>query len=220
MKAEWILFEDKSIIAVNKPAGLPVHPDKTGDSSLMEQVAAHTNTSVHLLHRVDRPVSGVVLFAKRPKATKSLSEQFQRRTVWKTYLAIVKNKPEAEKDKLVDFLTKDNKRHKAILSDEEVKNSQKAVLNYEYVASSDHYHLLKIGLETGRYHQIRAQLAAIGCPIKGDVKYGFKRGNKDRSINLHAWKINFRHPISKEIIEIEAPLPDEPIWKFYENVLS
>ena len=202
MKKGLVLYEDKSIIAINKPAGMPVQPDKTGDSSLQEQVQAHCNLDVKMLHRIDRPASGVVLFAKREKAAKSLYGQFERGTIRKTYWAVVGKKPVHETAFITHYLRKNEKKNRTTAFDNKLHHTKKATLKYQLKASSEHYHLLEIELVTGRHHQIRAQLSAIKNPIRGDVKYGFKRGNKDRSIDLHARSINFMHPIKKEIITI------------------
>ena len=215
MKKDLILYEDKSIIAINKPAGLPVQSDKTGDISLEEQVRAYCNLDVKLLHRIDRPASGVVLFAKREKAAKSLYGQFERGTVRKTYWAVVGNKPEQEAAHLTHYIRKDGKKNRTAAYNKKLHHTKKAELKYQLKGSSEKYHLLEIELLTGRHHQIRAQLSATGNAIRGDVKYGFKRGNKDRSIDLHARSINFMHPIKKEIMTIVASAPAMPIWKAF-----
>jgi 23S rRNA pseudouridine1911/1915/1917 synthase len=154
----------------------------------------------------------VVLFAKTKTAVGSLNDQFKLRQVSKTYLAVVKNMPPEESGTLQHFITKNPKNNRAEASPDEVRGGQSAELKYRLLGSSDNYHLLAIELLTGRHHQIRAQLAAIGCPIKGDVKYGARRGNRDRSIHLHAWKLAFRHPVTGETVELTADLPADPVW--------
>ncbi len=215
-----ILYKNNQLIAYNKPAGLPVQADKTGDQTLQNIIKAFAKKKVDLVHRIDRPASGVVLFAKTAGAVAALNEQFQKRTVQKTYLAIVKNKPENETGTLTHYLLKNQKINRTKAYDKEIAHSKKAVLEYKLLASSDHYHLLEINLLSGRHHQIRAQLAAIGSPIKGDTKYGFKRGNPDRSIHLHAWKIKFEHPVSGEEVLVEAPMPEEALWQFFTNQVA
>jgi len=210
-----VLYKNNQLIAFNKPAGIPVQSDKTGDTSLLVLAQAYAQKNLELIHRIDRPASGVVLLSKASGALVSLNRQFQERKVSKTYLAIVKNKPEADKATLTHFLRKNEKQNRSVAYDKEIAHSKKAELTYEVIGSSDNYHLLKIDLHTGRHHQIRAQLAAIGSPIKGDAKYGFKRGNPDRSINLHAWKIAFKHPVSGAKEEIVAPLPVDSLWDFF-----
>lgn len=213
--AERILYKNNQIIAYNKPAGLPVQSDKTGDQNLLNIVKAFAKKSISVVHRIDRPASGVVLFAKTPVALAALNLQFQERSIQKTYLAIVKNKPPKNADTLIHFLQKNQKQNRSVAYNKEIAHSKKATLNYKLLASSDNYHLLEIDLLSGRHHQIRAQLAAIDCPIKGDAKYGFKRGNADRSIHLHAWKVQFKHPVSGELETVVAPIPDDSLWQFF-----
>ncbi|MFT5764377.1 MAG: 23S rRNA pseudouridine1911/1915/1917 synthase, partial [Saprospiraceae bacterium] len=160
----------------------------------------------------DRPATGVVLFAKNKKALANLNQQFKDRTIKKTYLAVVKNTPENPEGHLVHYVYKNNTKNKSVATTEESPGTKKAELKYKVIGQSDNYSLLEIELITGRFHQIRSQLAAIGCPIRGDVKYGFKRGNKDRSIHLHAWKLRFTHPVSEELVELVAPLPEDSVW--------
>lgn len=209
---DLLLYKNNQLIAFNKPASLPAQPDKSEDKSLSDLAEIYSKSEIHIIHRLDRPASGVVLFAKNKKALAALNEQFRARQIEKVYLAVVKNKPEAKQGKLIHTLKKNNAGTKAILA----KDGKTAELEYEVIDSIDNYHLLKIKLITGRFHQIRAQLAAIGCPIKGDVKYGFKRGNKDRSIHLHAWKLSFTHPISQEQETITAPIPKDTVWEAFQ----
>jgi len=211
-----LLYKNNQLIAFNKPAGLPVQPDKTGDKALINLAEIYCKSKLHLIHRLDRPASGVTLFAKTPGALASLNEQFRQNEVEKTYLAAVQEKPPQDAGSLIHFLKKNLRNNRTQAFDEEQPDSKRAELSYRCLGSSEHYHLLEIKPQSGRHHQIRAQLAAIGCPIKGDVKYGARRGNRDRSIHLHAWKLRFRHPISGEWEEIVAPVPEEdPVWQAF-----
>ena len=212
-----VLYKNNQLIAFNKPIGVPVQADKTGDKSLLDLAEIYCKSRLSLIHRLDRPASGVVLLAKNKGAAAAISQQFKEKTVEKTYLAIVKNRPPKDKDTLIHYLRKSSKNNLTRVFEKEEKESKKAELQYEILASSDNYHLLKINLLTGRYHQIRAQLAAIGSPIKGDVKYGFRRGNRDRSIDLHAWKLNFQHPVSNEKVALVADCPEGGVWDFFKD---
>lgn len=212
--SEKILYKNNQLIAFNKPAGIGVQEDKTADKALINIAEIYTKSNLFIIHRLDRPASGVVLFAKSKSALANLNLQFQNRTVEKTYLAVVKNKPEHDQGELTHYLYKQSN-NKSIIVEETQRGAKKAVLKYELVDSIDNYHLLKINLITGRHHQVRAQLSAIDCPIRGDVKYGFKRGNRDRSIHLHAWKLSFQHPVTKVKEELTADLPDDPIWQAF-----
>lgn len=224
-----ILYEDNHIIAVNKRSGDIVQGDETGDTPLSDVVKAYIKEKYQkpgevflgVVHRIDRPVSGIVLFARTSKSLSRLNELFKTKEITKTYWAVVKKKPVSDSGTLTHYHLKDEKTRKARLFDKEVAHSRKCVLHYRWLASSDHYHLLEIQLETGRFHQIRAQLAKIGSPIKGDVKYGFERPNENtRSIHLHARKISFIHPVKNEPIELTAPVPDEKIWQFFEKEIA
>lgn len=217
-----ILFEDNHLIVLNKLPGELVQGDFTGDTPLLEKVREYIrleynkpgNVFTGLVHRLDRPTSGIVVFAKTSKALARMNAIFEKRDVDKVYWAIVQGQPPQKEDRLVHFLKKDQKKNKSQYFFKEVKGSKKAVLSYKVVKELDHYSLLEIKLETGRHHQIRVQLAAIGCPIKGDLKYGFPRSNKDASVCLHAKKVIFEHPVSGEKLELEAGLPmGENIWK-------
>ncbi len=215
-----VLFEDNHIIIVNKRAGDIVQGDKTGDTPLSEIVKEYIkekynkpgNVFLGVVHRLDRPTNGIVVFARTSKALERLNKMFRDKTVHKTYWAIVKNKPKKESDSLTHFLKKNPKNNKSTVFTKEVEGSKKATLHYKTLKSLDNYHLLEVHLETGRHHQIRAQLSYIGSSIKGDLKYGSPRSNKDGSIHLHARKIEFTHPVSKEKISITAPTPKDPIW--------
>ncbi|MEM6699282.1 MAG: RNA pseudouridine synthase, partial [Bacteroidota bacterium] len=212
---DLVLYKNNQLIAFNKPAGLPVQPDKTKDKSLLSLAEIYSKSKIQLLHRIDRPASGIVLFAKTQRATQSLNQQLQERTVKKTYLAVVKNKPSESNGTLIHYLKKLSKSKKSIALEEGTAGAKRAELEYQVLASSEQYHLLEIALKTGRFHQIRAQLAAIDCPIKGDVKYGFRRSNTDRSIHLHAWKMSFQHPVTKQLEKVVAPLPEENLWQAF-----
>lgn len=224
-----ILYEDNHIIALNKRSGDIVQGDETGDQPLVDFVKEYIKEKYHkpgevflgVVHRIDRPVTGIVLFARTSKALSRLNELFKTKEIQKTYWCVVKNKPKHNEDTLIHYHLKDAKQRKAKLYDKEVAHSKKCILHYKVLSSSDNYHLLEIKLETGRFHQIRAQLAKIGSPIKGDVKYGFERLNENtRSIHLHARKIELEHPVKKATIEIIAPVPDEKIWKLFEEKMS
>jgi 23S rRNA pseudouridine1911/1915/1917 synthase len=209
-----ILHEDANCIIVNKPAGLPTQPDQTNDRSALDIVARHLSRQVFIVNRLDRPASGILLLAKTSNSAGKFSALFQNDKVKKSYWAMVKNKPENDSGTLTHFLKRGAKSKKSLVYNDASKGGKKSVLNYTVLKSLDNYHLLEIELETGRYHQIRSQLAAIGSPIKGDVKYGAKRKNQDRSIHLHARKLAFTHPFNNERIEIEAEVPTKDnLWQ-------
>ncbi|MDA0176773.1 RluA family pseudouridine synthase [Mesoflavibacter profundi] len=215
-----VLHEDNHIIVVNKRAGDIVQGDKTGDKPLSDVVKSYLkdkynkpgNVYLGTVHRLDRPTSGLVIFSKTSKALPRLNKMFATKDITKTYWALVKNKPKKDSDRLVHWLKKNPKNNKSYAHSTEVKDSKKAVLSYQIIKKLDNFYLLEITLETGRHHQIRTQLSTIGCPIKGDLKYGFDRSNKDASISLHARNIKFIHPVSKEELDITAPLPKDPVW--------
>lgn len=219
-----VVYEDNHIIVVNKTASEIVQADKTGDTPLSETVKQYLkekyqkpgNVFIGVTHRLDRPVSGLVIFAKTSKALTRLNEMFRTNAVKKTYWAVVKNAPKEPEGELVHFLVRNEKQNKSYAYEKEVPNSKKAVLDYRLIARSDHYYLLEVDLKTGRHHQIRCQLAKMGCPIKGDLKYGAQRSNPDGSICLHARRVRFVHPVSKELIELEASLPPGNLWKGFE----
>lgn len=216
-----ILYEDNHLVIVNKQAGEIVQGDKTGDTPLSdivkdwlkEKYNKPGNVYLGVVHRLDRPVSGVVLFAKTSKALPRLNKMFaEHNKVNKTYWAIVQNRPQEPQGTLTHWLTRQEKNNTARAYDREVLGSKKAVLDYELIASGDRYHLLEIHLHTGRHHQIRCQLAKIGCPIKGDLKYGAPRSNPDGSISLHARTLTLEHPVNHESISVTAPVPDDKLW--------
>lgn len=223
-----VLYEDNHIIIVNKTVSEIVQGDKTGDKPLSEIVKEYLkekynkpgNVFCGVTHRLDRPVSGIVVFAKTSKALSRLNEMFKNKEIDKTYWAIVKSTPKEEQGTLKHYLVKNEKQNKSYAYDTEKPNSKFAILHYKLIAHSDKYNLLEIDLETGRHHQIRCQLAKMGCPIKGDLKYGAERSNPDGGISLHARKISFTHPVSKELIEVIAPLPKDNLWRALEDTIS
>lgn len=216
-----VIYEDNHIIIVNKSSGEIVQGDKTGDTPLVEIVRAYIkekynkpgNVFCGLTHRLDRPVSGVVIFAKTSKALERINNMLKNHEIKKTYWAIVKNPPKNNEGTLVNYLVRNEKQNKSYAYNTEKTNSKRAELNYKVIGKSDNYTLLEVNLITGRHHQIRCQLAAMGCPIKGDLKYGFDRSNRDGSISLHARSVEFTHPVSKELIHVEAPTPEDTLWK-------
>lgn len=218
-----ILFEDNHIIIVNKLPSQIVQGDKTGDTTLADLVKEYIKFKYNksgevflgVVHRLDRPVSGAVIFARTSKSLTRLNALIKNREVKKTYWAVVKNKPPHDTETLVNFLRRDEAKNKSFITGESNKNAQKAILTYTLLASSDSYYLLEIDLETGRHHQIRTQLAGIGCPIKGDLKYGFSRSNAGGSIHLHARKLNFIHPVTHNPVSIIADTPFDPVWNYF-----
>ena len=219
-----VVYEDNHIVVVNKTSSEIVQGDKTGDTPLSEMVKQYLkekynkpgNVFIGVTHRLDRPVSGLVVFAKTSKALPRLNEMFRNGEVKKTYWAIVKECPKETEGELVHYLVRNEKQNKSYAYDKEVKNSKKAVLHYKLIGHSQNYYLLEVDLKTGRHHQIRCQLAKMGCPIKGDLKYGFPRSNPDGSIFLHARTVQFVHPVSKEMIRLTAPVPEGNLWNGFE----
>lgn len=215
-----VIYQDNHIIVVNKRAGDIVQGDKTGDKPLSDVVKEYIaekynkpgNVYLGTVHRLDRPTTGLVIFSKTSKALPRLNKLFISKDISKTYWALVKNEPEKEAGTLIHWLKKNPKNNKSRAHIKEIPESKKAILHYKLIRSLDNYFLLEINLETGRHHQIRVQLSSIGSPIKGDLKYGFDRSNKDASISLHARNIKFIHPVSNIEINITAPLPKDPIW--------
>ncbi len=223
---EFVLYEDNHLIVVNKEAGEITQGDKTGDTPLPEKVKQYIkvkdqkpgNVFLGVVHRLDRPTSGIVVFAKTSKALARMNKLFQEKKVQKTYWAIVEKAPEKKEDTLLDFLQKNEKQNKSYVRPAATNKSiKKATLEYRLKQSSDKYHLVEVLPKTGRHHQIRVQLSHIGCVIKGDVKYGARRPNADNSICLHARKIEFIHPVSKVNVSITAPVPKEKLWEFFQN---
>jgi len=222
-----ILFEDNHLIVVNKLPSQIVQGDKTGDEPLSEKVKTYIKEKYHkpgnvflgVVHRLDRPVSGVVIFARTSKALARLNELLKNRNIKKSYWAVVDKLPPGETGHLIHYIIRDQKKNKSFIVKKGKKDARSAELIYKHINSSDRYHLLKIELITGRHHQIRAQLSYIGCPIKGDLKYNSPRSNKDSSIHLHARSVNLIHPVSKEQLNIIANPPHDPLWNYFlENV--
>ena len=216
-----VLYEDNHLIIINKRAGDLVQGDKTLDTPLSEIVKEYIKDTYHkpgnvflgVPHRLDRPTTGIVIFTRTSKALERLNAMLREKRIQKTYWAIVKQTPKHEKDTLIHFLRKNARNNKSSVFRNEIAGSKKGILHYRLLKKLDRYFLLEIDLETGRHHQIRAQLSFIGCPIKGDLKYGFPRSNSDGSIHLHAREISFIHPVSKEKIHLKAPLPKDPVWQ-------
>lgn len=221
-----VLYEDNHLIIINKRAGEIVQGDKTGNEPLSDKVKAYLKDKYHkpgnvfcgVTHRLDRPTSGVVVFAKTSKALTRLNDMFRNGEVKKTYWAIVKNRPAVEEDTLIHYLIKNEKTNKSVAYDTEKPHTKRAVLHYRLIAASQNYYLLEIDLETGRHHQIRCQLAKIGSPLRGDLKYGAERSNPNGSISLHARTISFVHPVSKENISVIAPLPEDSLWNAFSQI--
>ena len=223
-----ILFEDNHLIIVNKKASEIVQGDKTGDQPLSELVKAYIaekygkpgKVFLGVLHRIDRPVTGAVVFARTSKALTRMNAMLREHKLSKTYLAVVQQRPAEITAHLSHYLLKNEKQNKSYVVKASDRGAKKAELVYEVLSSSDRYHLLGLRLLTGRHHQIRAQLAAIGSPIKGDLKYGFDRPNKDGSIHLHAKHVEFMHPVSQSMVSVDCPLPvADPLWKFFSDCL-
>jgi 23S rRNA pseudouridine1911/1915/1917 synthase len=218
-----IVYEDNHLIIVNKDASEIVQGDKTGDTPLSEKVKSYLKTRYNkpgevflgVVHRLDRPVSGLVIFAKTSKALTRMNEMLRNNDVKKHYWAITCNQPHPDEALLTDYLEKNEKLNKSFVVSEPSKNAKKASLSYRLLAASDRYFLVEVELFTGRHHQIRVQLAHIGCPIKGDLKYGAPTSNKDASISLHARKVSFVHPIKKETLTLTAEPPNDPLWNFF-----
>lgn len=222
-----VLYEDNHIVIVNKAASEIVQGDKTGDTPLSDMVKAYIKEKYHkpgavflgVVHRLDRPVSGVVVFARTSKALERLNAMFREGgRIRKTYWALVKSRPAEPQAELVHYLVRNEQQNKSYAYSAERAGAKRSVLSYRLLCSLDHYHLLEVSLQTGRHHQIRCQLAKIGSPIKGDLKYGADRSNPDGSISLHARRIQFEHPVSKVMIDVVAPVPDDRIWQSAERV--
>lgn len=215
-----VLYEDNHLIVVYKESGEIVQGDKTGDKPLSETIKAWIkekyakpgNVFLGVVHRLDRPVSGLVVFAKTSKALSRLNDMFRKGEVKKTYWAMVQTRPSEPEGTLTNWLVRNEKQNKSYAYDHEVPNAKKAILEYKTVGQTEHYTLLEVNLLTGRHHQIRCQLSAIGCPIKGDLKYGARRSNPDGSISLLSRTVEFIHPVSKENISVVSPLPAEKVW--------
>jgi len=223
-----ILYEDNHIIAINKKTSEIVQGDKTGDVSLDKEVKQYLkqkynkpgNVFLGVTHRIDRPVSGIVLFARTGKALTRLNKMFKEKEIEKIYWAIVKNPSPKHNDTLIHYLVRNTKLNKSFAHDIQVPDSKMAVLSYRIISKLSRYYLLEINLSTGRHHQIRSQLSKINCPVKGDLKYGFDRSNKNSGIHLHARRISFIHPVSKEPLEIVAPPPKDSLWDEFMNQIN
>ena len=223
-----VLHEDNHCIVVNKRPSDIVQGDKTGDVPLSETVKSYLkkkynkpgNVFCGVVHRLDRPTSGVLLFARTSKGLSRLNDQFRDKSTKKIYWAVVEKCPVPKEGTLVNYLRRVEKQNKSFVVEEGAKDAKKAILHYRLRHSSDRYYLLEVELETGRHHQIRCQLSSIGCPIKGDLKYGAKRSNPDGSIHLHARELSFKHPTSDELITCTAPVPEEVLWQYFEKELQ
>ena len=221
-----VLYEDNHLIIVNKRTSDLVQGDSTGDEPLDAVVKQYIREKYNkpgdvflgVVHRLDRPVSGCVVYARTSKALTRLSELFRTRDVKKSYWAIVTERPPAEEGVLRNFLKKNEQQNKSYVYDKEVKGSKEATLSYRIIGRSSSFYLVEIDLQTGRHHQIRAQLAAAGCPVRGDLKYGSKRSNEGGGISLHARRISFIHPVKKEEINVEAPLPEDKVWRLFSEI--
>lgn len=221
-----VLYEDNHLIIINKPAGALVQGDKTGDAPISDDVKKYIKEKYNkpgdvflgVVHRLDRPVSGIVIFARTSKALERMNALFKEKKIQKTYWAVVQNPPKPEKGSITTYTIKDGIKLKAKVFSKEVPGSKLCTLDYQVIHQSDRYYLVEVLPHTGRYHQIRSQLSYIGSPIKGDIKYGFARTNQDGSIHLHARKIEFIHPVSKELLTVTAPVPEhDNLWKDLED---
>ncbi|MCB0704057.1 MAG: RNA pseudouridine synthase [Saprospiraceae bacterium] len=218
---DLVLYKDQQIIALNKPAGMPVQADQSGAKSLFDLAEIYAKKNLYLTNRLDRPVAGLVLFGKNAQAAAAIHQQLQDRSLNKTYLAITGKKLPKDSGQLIHHIKKDGTKNRSLALDNPDVDTQEAILNYDLIDASDRYFLYKVELLTGRHHQIRAQFGQMGCPIRGDEKYGFKRQNKDRSIDLFCWKMEFTHPTGGDRKLIEAPIPDLPLWNaFAEKIKS
>lgn len=223
-----VIYEDNHLIAVNKSAGEIVQGDRTGDVPLSDAVKIYIkkkynkpgNVFLGVAHRIDRPVSGAVLFARTSKALERINEMIKKREIKKTYWAVVKNRPAANSGTLTHYLARDTEQNVTAAFDRETSDSQKAVLSYKIIGSGNGYYYLEIDLETGRHHQIRAQLAKIGCPIVGDVKYGYERPDRNGGIHLHSRSMEFVHPIAKTPVKIIADPPKDRIWEGFDSMMQ
>ncbi|MBR6279655.1 MAG: RNA pseudouridine synthase [Bacteroidales bacterium] len=220
-----VIYEDNHIIIVSKTVNEIVQGDKTGDETLIDKVKKYIKEKYNkpgevflgLTHRLDRPTSGIVIFARTSKALARLNAMFRDGEIHKTYWAITSNRPKEDEGTLEDFLKKNEKLNKSFIAKETDKEAKKAILNYKIISVSDRYYLWEINLLTGRHHQIRCQLANIGCPVKGDLKYGYPRSNPDGGLSLHARKVEFIHPVSKKEISVTAEVPNDKLWKFFQE---
>lgn len=215
---DLLVFKSNQLMAFNKPPGTPVQSAEATDFHQMAMAYAHRN--LFILHRIDQPASGLILFARNAKAAAFVGDQFREHQVERIYYALVKNAPPKKSDALVHHLLRSTNSNKSRVVKSDHPDGRESRMKYEVIAKSDTYHLLKISIETGRHHQIRAQLSAIGCPIKGDVKYGDRRSNPDRSIHLHAYSLKFIHPVSKDESFISSEPPDDVLWNYFRSQLG
>ena len=223
-----ILYEDNHLVVVNKNNNDLVQGDRTGDQALdsklrqwlKDKYSKPGNVYLGVVHRLDRPVSGVVVFAKTSKALSRMNQLFQEKAVDKTYWALVKNKPNPPSGELHHYMVRNPRKNKSFAFDQPRRDAREALMSYQLRVSSDHYHLLEISIHTGRHHQIRSQLSQIGSPIKGDLKYGFPRSNKNGGVSLHARQIGFIHPVRKKYISFTADPPPDNLWNFFLDRLS
>lgn len=223
--ASQIVYEDNHMLIINKLCGQLVQGDKTGDLSLIELIKSYIKIRDHkpgnvflgLVHRIDRPTSGLVIYAKTSKALSRLTQMVKNREIKKIYWAIIPKENIPQQQQLTHFLKKNERNNRAIVFTRDTEGAKRASLTYSIIKNLDNYALAEIDLETGRHHQIRAQLAKIGVPIKGDLKYGAPRSNQDGGISLHARSLEFIHPVTKELLHIAAPVPNDPLWKACED---
>jgi 23S rRNA pseudouridine1911/1915/1917 synthase len=223
-----VVYEDNHLLVVNKSCSEIVQGDKTGDASLLDTLKLYIKQKYHkpgevflgLVHRLDRPTSGLVIYARTSKALARMNQQFQEKTLKKTYWAVVDSLPAEKTAKLTHYLIKNEAQNKSYAYDYPKKGTKEASLTYQHLVSSDKFHLLEIELHTGRHHQIRVQLGTIGCRIKGDMKYGYPRSNPDGGIHLHARYLEFKHPVKDETIKLVAPVPDDHLWKVFEKMVG
>jgi len=226
--SQHVLYEDNHLLILNKQAGEIVQGDITGVEPLLEKAKAYIKVKykkpgrvfLGLPHRLDQPVSGALLFAKTSKALARLNQMLHDREITKIYWAVVKNRPPDDQGNLVHYMLRNRLKNKSYAFTLPRKNTSRAELEYKLIASANHYHLLEIELLTGRHHQIRSQLSVLGCPIKGDLKYGAPRPNDDASIHLHARQLEFIHPVSGDILKIIAPLPPDPLWEYFDKAMG
>jgi len=226
MDPSSILYEDNHLIALNKKSSEIVQGDRTGDATMPDAIKSYLkkkynkpgNVFCGVIHRLDRPTSGAILFARTSKGLERMNKQFRDKETAKTYWAILENKPPSASGTLRNYLKKNEKQNKSYVSSKDTKGAKEAILHYRLLSSSERYHLVEVELETGRHHQIRTQFSKIGCCIKGDLKYGAKRSNNDGSICLHARKLSFSHPTKKEHISITAPLPENTFWNLFKSI--
>lgn len=215
-----VLYEDNHLIVINKRNSDIIQSDASGDRTLDDVVKSYVKTKynkpgkafIGLIHRLDRPVSGVIVYARTTKALSRMTNQFRYREVQKTYWAVVKNKPPMQRDTVINYLKKNQSKNKSFVKHEAAKDYKESELSYKVIGKGTHYHFVEVYPKTGRHHQIRATLSDLGSPIKGDIKYGSKRTNKNASIHLHSRRIDFIHPVKKEPITIVAPPPEDPLW--------